>query len=578
MADRIGQQPGNYRLTQLLGYGGFAEVYLGEHVHLETKAAVKVLRAQLSDKEIEQFRVEARTIAHLKHPHIIRILEFGVEDTTPFLIMDYAPNGSLRQRHPRDTQLPLHLVVSYVQQIASALQYAHEQKVVHRDIKPENILVGDNNEILLSDFGIATIVHSQSSLKTEAYSGTPHYSAPEQIEGKPRPASDQYALGIIVYEWLTGSLPFTGDIAQLIYQQIHSDPPPMCEKLSTIHPDVEQVVLQALAKSPEKRFASVQAFAAALEQASQDTVVSPAPSQHPTVISEPQTQPIEPLPSPNPAPTQRVHRVRPVRLYVLVGLALLIILVGSLAFFAFRGNNPQSSPPTLANGISRRQTNTATSTFTATAPVTATMQVPATATPPQAIATLNAASSNPYPPHTGQLAVNDSLKSSVGGGWDTSTNCQFIGDAYHVSLGTKANACLYASGTYSNLVYQAQMIFVTDNTCGGLIFGESDTFLLSYYDFYICTDGTYHLDQFSALGTPLRNGASDAIQATPGQANIIAVVSNGRSLDLYINNQHIATVSVSSNSGGQIGFFAGDMGGSSGPAEVAFNNVKVWTL
>ena len=221
MADRVGQRLGNYRLTRLLGKGGFAEVYLGEHLRLGTQAAVKVLYTRLaSPDEAAGFEKEAQTIAHLKHPHIVRVLDFDVQDDTPFLVMDYAVGGTLRQRHPRGSALPLPTIISYVKQVAEALQYAHDQKLIHRDVKPENMLLGSNNEVLLSDFGIASIAHSTSSLSTQAYSGTAHYSAPEQISGKPRPASDQYALGVVVYEWLTGTRPFTGDVTQLIYQHI----------------------------------------------------------------------------------------------------------------------------------------------------------------------------------------------------------------------------------------------------------------------------------------------------------------------------------------------------------------------
>src|SRR5438874_4063972 len=135
MADRVGQQLGNYRLIRLLGEGGFAEVYLGEHLYLSTQAAIKVLQAQLTSDDTEQFRTEARTIASLEHPHIVRILDFGVEGKTPFLVMSYAPNSTLRQRHPKGVQLPLTTIVTYVKQIADALQYAHEEKLIHRDIK-----------------------------------------------------------------------------------------------------------------------------------------------------------------------------------------------------------------------------------------------------------------------------------------------------------------------------------------------------------------------------------------------------------------------------------------------------------
>src|SRR5690348_10310484 len=125
MADRVGQQIGHYRLLRLLGRGGFAEVYLGEQVHLGTQAAVKLLHAPLASAgEIEQFRQEARTIAALIHPHIVRVLDFGLEEDTPYLVLDYAPGGSMRQRHPAGTRVPLETVAAYVQQLGQALQYA----------------------------------------------------------------------------------------------------------------------------------------------------------------------------------------------------------------------------------------------------------------------------------------------------------------------------------------------------------------------------------------------------------------------------------------------------------------------
>src|SRR5207249_183637 len=155
--DRVGQQYGNYRLTRILGQGAFAEVYLGEHIHLKTEAAVKVLDTRLTPEEIERFRTEARTIALLEHPLIIRLLEYGVEGRVPFLVMNYAPRGTLRQQHPKGTRLTPPMIVPYIKQVASALQYAHDRRLVHRDIKPDNLLLGRHGEILLSDFGIAVI-------------------------------------------------------------------------------------------------------------------------------------------------------------------------------------------------------------------------------------------------------------------------------------------------------------------------------------------------------------------------------------------------------------------------------------
>src|SRR5689334_12139635 len=212
--DRVGQQVGDYRLLRMLGGGGFGQVYLAEHGRNHSLAAVKILQARLTRSEdLKAFINEARTF-RLKHPHIVPLLDFEVTDNdVPYLVMEYASRGTLRERHPLGTQVPLPTVVSYVNQVASALQYAHDLYLIHRDVKPENMLVGANGDIMLTDFGIATVAHNSYTLpknQQEDIGGTVSYMAPEQLEGKPRPASDQYALGILTYEWLSGRRPFQG--------------------------------------------------------------------------------------------------------------------------------------------------------------------------------------------------------------------------------------------------------------------------------------------------------------------------------------------------------------------------------
>ncbi len=269
--DYVGQQLGNYRILRLLGTGGFAEVYLGEHIRLNTEAAIKVLHTQLTDKEMEDFLNEARTIARLDHPNIVRVMEFDVQAGNPFLVMTYAVNNTLRQRHPRGQRLSLATIVPYVKQVADALQYAHESKLIHRDVKPENMLVGRRNEILLSDFGIATVARTSRSGTGQDMAGTAAYMAPEQIQGHPRYASDQYSLGIVVYEWLTGDRPFHGSFIETCSQHLYAYPPPLRAKMAEAPPEVEQVVLKALEKDSYQRFPSIQAFAAALDQASKSS-------------------------------------------------------------------------------------------------------------------------------------------------------------------------------------------------------------------------------------------------------------------------------------------------------------------
>lgn len=299
MADRVGQRLGNYQLLRLIGKGGFAEVYLGEHLRLNTSAAIKVLHTRLASAEdIEGFEQEAQTIARLVHPHIVRVLDFDIEDDTPFLVMDYAPNGTLRQKHPRGTQLAPEVILSYVKQAAEALQYAHEHKLIHRDIKPENLLLGEHERVLLSDFGIALIAQSSRYQNTQEVVGTIAYMAPEQLQGHPRPASDQYALAITTYEWLTGERPFQGSFSEIFSQQMFVSPAPLREKLPTIAPTIEEVVLTALAKDPKERFGTMRAFANAFEQACQNAALHFAPTQQITPSGLPSTIAVSPSRTP----------------------------------------------------------------------------------------------------------------------------------------------------------------------------------------------------------------------------------------------------------------------------------------
>src|SRR5579885_2490411 len=198
MQDLVGQQLGNYRILRLLGQGGSASVYLGEHVYLKSYAALKILRTQLAGQDAEQFLKEAQALSSLSHPHIVRVLDFAVQDDVPFLVMGYASGGTLRQRHPAGTVLPLDTIVLYVQQLASALQYAHDRRLIHRDIKPENMLLDSQDNLLLSDFDLALFTRSSATYSNHSLlqqvAGTSLYLAPEQLQGQSRAASDNTRL------------------------------------------------------------------------------------------------------------------------------------------------------------------------------------------------------------------------------------------------------------------------------------------------------------------------------------------------------------------------------------------------
>ncbi|MEO7021404.1 MAG: protein kinase [Ktedonobacteraceae bacterium] len=377
MTDYTGQQLGNYRLIRMLGRGGFADVYLGEHMYLKTQAAIKILQTQLTTAgAIEDFLKEGQTIARLSHTHIVRVLDFGVERNMPFLVMEYASHGTLRQRHADRRPLPVSLVISYTNQIAVALQYAHDQRLIHRDIKPENMLLGATDNVLLSDFGISTIAHTSHSLSMQDISGTVSYMAPEQLQGKASPASDQYALAVMVYEWLTGKCPFSGTFAEVASKHMFASPQSLRELVPNIHPDIEEVVRIGLAKTPEKRFARVEVFARALETASfggtatflsplSQQNIQPPPQYPPSVLASSlpdvsvprQSTPIPggivvpwtatfqdtpiPVRIPGPLPTQQSHSRR----NILWGLAGAVALAGAagvgVSAFLFSQMHPQ---------------------------------------------------------------------------------------------------------------------------------------------------------------------------------------------------------------------------------------------
>lgn len=277
MNNQIGKQLGNYILSEYIGPGGFADVYLAEHVYLKRQAAIKLLHVQLNAVTLEQFLTEAQIIARLSHPHIIPVYDFGIDQNIaiPFLVMEYAPNGTLRQKE--GTKLSPGEVVGYLKQVASALSYVHTIGLIHRDIKPENLLRNYKNAVLLSDFGISIEAQSQSRLDAL---GTVDYMAPEQIKGYPCFASDQYALAIVAYEWLCGTCPFEGTTSQEIaFQHLTTPPPSLRDKNPDIPPEIEQVILKALEKDASQRYPTVVDFSHALEQAlSQKSPIITAPS------------------------------------------------------------------------------------------------------------------------------------------------------------------------------------------------------------------------------------------------------------------------------------------------------------
>ncbi len=282
MNNLVGQKFGPYEITARIGEGGMAVVYKGYQKSLNRYVAIKVLRAELAqDKEfVERFRREALSVADLSHPNILHVYDAGFADGVYYIVMAFVDGGSLKEmilRGPVDMDYAL----SIAAQVADALQHAHQRGLVHRDVKPNNILISRDGRPLLTDFGIAKAVHESTGLtRTGTSIGTPEYMAPEQIQGQKVDArTDIYALGIVLYEMLTGWTPFstTTPVATL-YKQVNEPPPPLRQANINIPAWLESVVLKALEKSPQDRFQQASDFAESLRQRRQpEKTPTPAP-------------------------------------------------------------------------------------------------------------------------------------------------------------------------------------------------------------------------------------------------------------------------------------------------------------
>jgi serine/threonine-protein kinase len=260
----IGRTLGKYEITELLGRGGMATVYKGYQQEIDRYVAVKVLPPHPGQDPqfIERFRLEARTVARLQHPHILPVYDYGVEDDILYLVMAYVEGGTLSDRIDRGP-MPLAEVERLLRQIASALDYAHRQGVIHRDIKPDNILLDKEGHALLADFGIVKIVEGEGHLTgTGGLVGTPAYMAPEQGRGEQvTNSADIYSLGVVVYQMVTGKKPYQAETPmQIVIKHMNEPVPSLRQTIADAPPGLELVIQRVMAKHPQERYSSAVEF------------------------------------------------------------------------------------------------------------------------------------------------------------------------------------------------------------------------------------------------------------------------------------------------------------------------------
>jgi serine/threonine protein kinase len=613
----IGGMLGTCRIEQVIGRGGMGIVYLAQQTRPMRRVAVKLLlpqanvRPEVSQEFLVRFQREANLIAQLEHVNIMPIHEYGEQDNVAYLVMPYLTGGSLKDLLTRKGALPLTETVNYIEQAASALDYAHAHHVIHRDLKPGNFLLHADGRLVLSDFGIARIMQESSETvgstltATGVFIGTPEYMAPEMVLGETiDQRADIYELGIVLFQMLSGTVPFKGNTPLAIVTKQIQEPLPLLHQLNpTLPPAVDTILQSATAKKREDRFMSAGALAQALRSVlnSSSSHLQDGQSILPTISSSPVQVTLEavtplhdtPLPIaltpdssssqkrpepisggfspnspiyPNTIPTSQQSFMAGRQLWLLfIGILLVIALVigGVLVGLQLNrgttslttgGSTPQTSPPTTAPTVRP----TANSAQTA-APTTVPTSIPTTLQAnkvPRGAALYSASLPGAPCDHNGGQWVNYNQTTIV----CTPTGTQM---SNHQSSLAGTLLINFSNNTVfpSNYVIEAQLQQASSsNVDFGFYFRNQPGNAQGIYTFLIHQDGSWSSYLYNnTTGEPTQIASGRTI----GDAHALMtldVVVNGANFTFYVNGNQVGSASNSTYAQGTVGI-ALDSGG-----------------
>jgi serine/threonine protein kinase len=643
MAELEGRTLDRYELRRLIGKGGMANVYEAYDPNFHRVVAVKVFKRE-DEEMLRRFIREAQLMAGLHHPHLVEVYDTGecMLDGVMryYIVMPMLTGGTLRLRIRR-SPLSLSEVCQCLSDIAGALDYIHHEGIVHRDIKASNVLLNDEGRCYLTDFGIARITSDATQLtSTGNVLGTVDYVAPELFEVHRRAdaRSDLYSLGVLLYEMVTGRLPFTADNQlALISMHVNKQPPSPRLYVPQITTAVENVMFRALEKRPEMRYDSAtalaEAFCRAVKQGQSGVgllrserepaavalgPLTAAPSSNPPQVrpsplaagtegfvlppvpppgsgAQFETPPPVRLPEPEPRP-----RSRRGLFLALLALAVLLVVSVPTGYVIFRQAPGTPTPSVQNTGTAGAQSPTGqpspdlTQTAQASAGATATANAQATASAiAGATATANAQASATVGPiqtaTAGQPAYQDALNNpnnpaTQNAGWDQDSQCTFASDGYHMTQPASIpyfKGCREQNNDYGNLALSVDVNIFSGHS-GGVFFRLSTNFIGNYdgYLFEIDSQGHYKISREQGTSiTALKDwGLSPALHTGYHVTNLLQLIARGNTFMFYINGKYLTEVQNDYYSQpGEVGFLATSTAGGS-DAEVVYSNLKVYTL
>lgn len=563
----IGKTLGSCVLEKLLGYGGSSAVFLAQQYNPERKVAIKVFLPRFNmDKQMQRdfyarFLREAEAASQLDHPNILPIYSYGEQDGLPYIIMPYMSGGTLSEYITKHGPLSLSETQWYLEQIASALDYAHDEGCIHCDVKPANLLLDDEERVLLSDFGIAHMIRDedlagQPMIKaTEALMGTPDYISPEQALGQPLDGrSDIYSLGVTIFYLLAKQLPFKADnTLALALLHIHEAPPSLALLRIDISPTIDRIVQKALAKEPDARFQTAGEFSSAFAHAVEmsELVNPPISDGMRAIASVVPTNNRAPAhqsaPQPSFTASQPVVRVTPmsarasrIRRFVGIGAAFAALLVLMLVASSFVISRLHGSPVGSTNSTSTSLT------------------------------------SGIHPDSTDYLANHND--------WPNSSTFFYKDNQYHIQNTSNDDVALapYTNHQFSNFRLSVTTQEIKNSHNGADFYGvvfRSTSDQSHYYLFEISTtgNGQYVFWRYDGQWKTLAAGLAPTLVATPNTSNILTIEVHDNTFSFSINGKSVGSP-VSDNSKpqlsvGAIGLYVEDEG-----AEVAFWHLYINSL